>query len=325
MGLMSAPWMPLRTRALDALLRGSRDPSSVLRPQALKLSRRAVRQGWPASSVLGPTAKGVTVSDVRVPVRDGEVRVRLHRPATPGPHPLLVHLHGGGFVIGSIEVFTPFCSQVAGRADVLVASVDYRMAPEHHAPVAAQDAIDATAWLLARTDELGARRDSVGVVGDSAGGNLATVVAQHLRDQGEQALRHQALIYPAPDLTDREIEDLDRHFPVLSPELMRVFRGAYLGRDGDERDPLVSPAFGRLDALPPTLVQTAENDPLRPDGEAYAAALRAAGVEVRLTCYRGTPHGFANMPGLTSAGYPALEELSAEVAHHLHPAPGAGS
>ncbi|NYG38133.1 alpha/beta hydrolase [Janibacter alkaliphilus] len=316
---MSAPWMPMRTRALDRLLRSSRDPAGVLEPRALAQARRAVRTGPPASWVTGPMAPGVTLETIAVPVRGCEqVRVVLHRPATPGPHPLLVHLHGGGFAIGSVEVFTPFCTQVAARADVLVASVDYRMAPEHVAPTAAHDAIDVTGWLVEHAGELGARADRLGVTGDSAGGNLATVVAQHLRDEGCAGLRHQALVYPSPDLTDREVEELDRHFPVLTPALMRVFRGAYLGDGQDERDPLVSPAHGRLDGLPPTLVQTAENDPLRPDGEAYAQALRAAGVEVRLTCYRGAPHGFVNLPGLTSAGYPALEELAAEVAHHLH-------
>src|SRR5699024_2325735 len=179
------------------------------------------------------------------------------------------------------------------------------------------DCRDATAWALEYADQFGVRTDAVGVTGDSAGGNLAAGMAQHLRDEGFTGLRHQALVYPAPDLTDREVVGLDRHYPILTPEMMRSFRSVYL--DGaDDRDPALSPALGQLDGLVPALVQTAEADPLREDGEADAEAECAAGVPVRHTRYRGAPHGFVNFPGLTSAGYPATEELIGEVRHHLH-------
>lgn len=277
----------------------------------------------PYTWVLGRPTPGVTSSSRHITARDGyELKVRVHRPDdATGPLPLLLHFHGGGFVIGNIGVYDPWCTAVAARARVVVVTVAYRMAPEHRAPLAIHDCLDATHWALEHTDEVGARSDSVGVSGDSAGGNLAAAVAQQLRDEGVAGLRHQALVYPAPDLTDREeeaLQELDQRFVLLTPDMMRSFRGLYLGEEGDERDPLLSPALGELTGLPPALVQTAEHDPLRPDGLAYAESLAAAGVEVRQTTYRGAPHGFITFPGFAPAAHPALDELVAEIAHHLH-------
>ena len=316
-GVSTQTWMPWRTRVLDLLTR-SAHTAEEMTPAELKRMRGSVPLRPPATWVVGSPAEDVTSEDHRVPARDGFLmRVRVHRPDVPGRLPLLVHYHGGGFVIGNIGIYDPYLTHVAARARVVVATVGYRMAPEHRAPSAVHDCRDATAWALEHAEALGADTDAVGVTGDSAGGNLAAGMAQHLRDQGFTGLRHQALVYPAPDLTDREAVGLDRHYPILTPEMMRSFRSVYL--DGaDDRDPALSPALGRLDGLAPSLVQTAEADPLRDDGEAYAEAMRAAGVEVRHTRYRGAPHGFVNFPGLTSAGYPALEELVGEVRHHLH-------
>ncbi len=311
-------WMPWRTRVLDLLTRGA-STADEMTPGELSRLRGTVPLRPPVTWVVGQVADGVASQTRRIAARDGfPLKVRIHRPDLPGRLPLLVHYHGGGFVIGNIGIYDPYLTRVAADAEVVVVTVAYRMAPEHRAPSAVHDCRDATAWALEHADELGVRTDSLGVTGDSAGGNLAAGMAQHLRDEGFAGLRHQALVYPAPDLTDRELAGLDRHFPILTPEMMRSFRTTYLGDDGDDHDPSLSPALGRLDRLPPALVQTAEQDPLRQDGEAYAEAMRAAGVEVRSTRYRGAPHGFVNFPGLTSAGYPALEELAHEVRHHLH-------
>lgn len=291
-------------------------------PRQLSRMRGSVPMKPPFTWVVGSPDPRVTTTQHRIPARDGhELKIRVHRPDGTGPAPLLMHFHGGGFVIGHIGVYDPFCTQIAAQAGVVVVTVAYRMAPEHRAPLAAHDCLDATRWCLEHADELGARADSLGVTGDSAGGNLAAGVAQQLRDEDFTSLRHQALIYPAPDLTARENEDLqelDRRYPILRPDMLRSFRSLYLGEDADDRDPILSPAHGELAGLPATLIQTAEHDPLRPDGLAYGAALAAADVDVRQTTYRGAPHGFINFPGLTSAAEPALEELIAEVAHHLH-------
>lgn len=315
-------WRPVGTRILDFLTRFS-VTADEMTPDRLSRMRSPVPMRPPYTWVVGTPHRGVRSEDHRVTVRDGhEVKVRVHRPASAERLPLLLHFHGGGFVIGHIGVYDPYLTRVAAAARAVVVTVAYRMAPEHRAPVAAHDCRDATAWALEHADALGARTDSVGVTGDSAGGNLAAGIAQHLRDEAFVGLRHQALVYPAPDLTERELDDLqalDQRYPILTPAMLRSFRGLYLGDDADDRDPLVSPAHGDLTGLPPALVQTAELDPLRPDGEAYVDALRAAGVEVRHTSYRGAPHGFLNFPGLAPAARPALQELIGELRHHLHP------
>ncbi len=314
--------MPWRTRLLDRLTR-SAAIAEEMTPAELSRMRGSLPMRRPYTWILGTPTSGVTSTSQRITTRDGyELKVRVHRPdGASGPLPLLVHFHGGGFVIGNIGVYDPWCTAVAARAQVVVVTVAYRMAPEHRAPLAVHDCLDATHWAIEHAAELGARADSVGVTGDSAGGNLAAAVAQQLRDEGFAGLRHQALVYPAPDLTEREVEALqgaDRRFVLLTPDMMRSFRSLYLGDEGDERNPLLSPALGELTGLPPALVQTAEHDPLRPDGLAYAAALQDAGVEVRATTYRGAPHGFITFPGFAPAAHAALDELVAEVTHHLH-------
>ncbi len=313
--------MPWRTRVLDRLTR-SGATAEEMTPQQLSRMRGTVPMQPPFTWVVGTPDPSVTSENRWITARDGhELKVRIHRPAASGPLPLLLHFHGGGFVIGNIGIYDPYLTTIAAQARVVVVTVAYRMAPEHRAPLAVHDCQDATEWALEHADQIGARPASVGVTGDSAGGNLAAGMAQHLRDRGFTGLRHQALVYPAPDLTDREMEDLQelgQHYPILTPDMMRSFRSLYLGEEGDDRDPILSPAHGDLTGLPPALVQTAELDPLRPDGEAYVESLRDAGVAVRHTRYRGAPHGFVNFPGLTTAGYPALEELVGELVHHLH-------
>lgn len=314
--------MPWRTRLLDRLTR-SGVTAEEMTPQQLSRMRGNLPAQAPYTWIIGSRVDGVTTTERRIRARDGhELKVRVHRPAdASGPLPLLLHFHGGGFVFGHIGVYDPWCSQVAAAARVVVVTVAYRMAPEHLAPQAIHDCLDTTHWAIEHAGELGARADSVGVTGDSAGGNLAAAVAQQLRDEGFTGLRHQALVYPAPDLTERELDELqelDRRFVLLTPDMMRSFRRVYLGADADGHDPLLSPALGDLTGLPPALVQTAEHDPLRPDGLAYAEAMSRAGVEVRQTTYRGAPHGFITFPGFSPAARSALEELAAEVAHHLH-------
>lgn len=316
--------MPWRTRVLDRLTR-SGVTAEEMTPKQLSRMRGSVPMRPPFTWVVGRPDPGVTSESRLITARDGyELKIRIHRPQAEGPLPLLLHFHGGGFVIGNIGIYDPYLTTIAAAARVVVVTVAYRMAPEHRAPLAVHDCQDATAWALEHTTEIGARSDAVAVTGDSAGGNLAAGMAQHLRDRGVTGLRHQALVYPAPDLTDRELDDLqtlEQRYPILTPDMLRSFRSLYLGEDADDRDPALSPAHGDLTGLPPALVQTAELDPLRPDGEAYVMALREAGVEVRHTMYRGAPHGFINFPGLTAAGYPALEELVGELHHHLHEEP----
>ncbi len=235
--------------------------------------------------------------------------------------PVVVHFHGGGWVRGNPVNYDPICSAVAAGVGALVVSVDYRMAPEHRAPVAAYDCIDVTTWLAERGGELGGDPGRMAVIGDSAGGNLAAVVAMAFRDAGRGELRAQALIYPATDLTlSSPSIDEHAHAPVLTRSAVVAFRDHYLGDGPDavgERDPIVSPLLGRHEGLPPALIQTADLDPIRDDGLRFAAALEQAGVPVRLTNYLGAPHGFSSFPGAYRSGAASRRELVDFLRRHL--------
>ncbi|GAB3450797.1 alpha/beta hydrolase [Phycicoccus ginsengisoli] len=319
--------MPLRLAALTALLDHvlvppveRRTPEQIVRDRGTTYPARP-----PFTWVTGPVDRSVGITYGTAPARDGyEVPLRLYRPRalkdTDTDAPVVVFFHGGGFVEGNVVSYDPLCTHLAARVRAVVVSVDYRLAPEHRAPTAALDAYDATSWLALQGSVLRADTTRMAVVGDSAGGALAAVTAQLMRDLGRSPLRHQALLYPSTDLTlgspsIREHADA----PILTRASVLAFRDHYAPRDADWSEPLVSPLFGRLDGLPPALVQTADLDPIRDDGTRYAEALRAAGVPVRHTNYRRVTHGFASMPGATPVGRRHRAELVAELRRHLYP------
>jgi len=257
--------------------------------------------------VTGRVDRSVGITYGTAPARDEhEIPLRIYRPRSlPDARtdaPVVMWFHGGGWVLGDVVRYDPICTFLAARIGCVVVSVDYRMAPEHRAPTAAHDCVDATTWVGVNGDVLRADTGRMAVAGDSAGGNLAAVVAQVLRDHGDTRLRHQALLYPVTDLTMAS-PSLREHAdaPVLTTRSMDAFRDHYLAPGQDPRDPLVSPLFGSLEGLPPALVQVADVDPVRDDGIRYAAALQAAGVPTRLTSYLRVPHGFASMPGAAPA------------------------
>lgn len=279
----------------------------------------------PFSWITGRIVADMTIDEGSAPARDG-ANIPLRWYAPPGPRtdrPLVVFFHGGGWVQGSTRMYDPICSHLASQLDAVVVSADYRMAPEHRAPVAAHDAIDVTRWLHEHADH-GVDRRRLAVCGDSAGGNLAAIVAQQLRDlsvNGLPVIRHQALIYPATDLTLASPSIREHaHGAVLDEAKIHAFRRHYLGDAPDAvpaTDPLVSPLFGDVTGVAPALVQTADLDPIRDDGTRYANALRAAGVEVRATNYVGLPHGFASIPGVARTGRQHRAELVTQLRHHL--------
>src|SRR5581483_810451 len=236
---------------------------------------------------------------------------RVYRPDAEGPLPAIVYLHGGGWVVGSIESHDPLCRALAARTPCVAVSVDYRLAPEHRFPAAVDDAWEATLWVAAHAAELGADPGRIAVGGDSAGGNLAAVVALRARERG-LPLALQVLIYPVID-HDLDSPGYREHGSGLNltRAKMEWYWRQYLG-EGDGSEPEASPIRATDHArLAPALVQTAEYDPLVWEGEAYARTLERAGMPVRLTRYESQIHGFVRLAALCGrAADDAVEEIA---------------
>ncbi len=254
------------------------------------------------------------VDDRVVPTPDGDVPIRVYTPipASGELHGVLVWFHGGGWVIGDVETADSTCRMLANRAGCVVVSVDYRLAPEHPAPAALEDCLAALAWTTENAELLGIDATRVAVGGDSAGGNLAALVCQRVRDEFGPDIDFQLLVYPATDLTMSHPsieENADGYF--LTKASMLWFAQHYLG-DRERKDPAVSPLYAEdLAGLPPALVITAEYDPLRDEGEAYAARLKDAGVATELLRYDGQIHGFFGMATMLDDAKDAIERAAA--------------
>jgi len=264
-----------------------------------------------------PPGPAADVSERRIPGPGGDLAIRSYRPLdakAPAPLGALVYFHGGGFVLGSLDSHDAVCRQLAVDAGCAVFSVDYGLAPENKFPRAVLDAFEATRWVHAHAAELGIDAARVAVGGDSAGAALATAVAMLAKREGGPALAFQLLLYPVTDLrsvdTPSYLENANGYF--LTRSAMVWFREHYLARLEDRDDPLASPlASSDLGGLPPALLITAEYDPLRDEGEAYARALQAAGVPCTLTRYDGAIHAFASMYAYIDLGRAALNESAA--------------
>jgi acetyl esterase len=258
----------------------------------------------------GPVPEVARVEDRRIPGPAGEVPVRVYTPAGRAPFPALVYLHGGGWVLGSLESHDATCRALARDVPCVVVAVDYRLAPEHRFPAAAEDAYAAVRQVAARPADFGVDPARLAVGGDSAGGNLSAVVALMARDRGGPRLVHQLLVYPVADGgmdTPSFRENAEGYF--LTRDAMVWFWNHYAPDAAARANPYASPLRASdLRGLPPALVQTAEFDPLRDEGEAYAARLREAGVSVTLTRYAGMIHGFVSMPGRIDRARDALAE-----------------
>ena len=267
--------------------------------------------------LFGGRRDGVTVTDTVATGAEGPVPVRIYEPGSKErQRPVVIHFHGGGWVHGSLRLGDWLCSNVAHDADAIVASVDYRLAPKNPWPAAAADCYAALVDLSAR---LGADDSRLAVMGDSAGANLAAVTALTSRDRGGPVIAYQALIYPPTDLTlaSPSMEEF-AHLSTLSKRSFERMVNNYL-QDADARDPYASPLFATdHHGLPATLIQVAEYDILRDDGLRYAAALRAAGIEVKSTVYQDMPHGYMSFPRLCRSAPNALEELSLSLLAALH-------
>jgi acetyl esterase len=300
----------------------------ALDPQAQAVIELVVKSGRPAYHTLSPkdarllfletrpasTPTPPEIGTVRNVVAEGvhaAIPLRVYRPAGVAETtalPAYVYFHGGGWVIGDLETHDVLCRQLTAASGASVVSVDYRLAPEHKFPAAADDAWAATRWIVAHAGELGLDASRLAVGGDSAGGNLAAVVALLARDAGGPGIRLQVLIYPVTDVMreTRSYEDFAEGY-MLTRDSMRWFIAHYLKSKDDARDWRVSPLRApSLAGLPPALIVTAGSDPLRDEGEMYAGRLRDAGVLVDYVCYGGMIHGFVGMGKLLDAAHRAV-------------------
>jgi acetyl esterase len=265
-----------------------------------------------AAALNGPAVPVAAVADRLVPGPAGELPVRVYTPEGAAPLPIVVYFHGGGWVVGTLDTYDPLCRALAAAVPAVVVSVDYRLAPEHRWPAAAEDAYAATLWASRNAAELGGVQHRLAVAGDSAGGNLAAVVALGARDRGGPAIAFQLLVYPALDAagdTGSWREFADGFY--LTADGMRWYWDHYLGgADGRAPDasPLRAAFFG---GLPPALVIGAEHDVLRDEGEAYAARLAEAGVAATASRYPGMVHGFFRWRAVTASADAALGEAAA--------------
>jgi acetyl esterase len=263
-------------------------------------------------SALTPPVQ-ITVAHVEnrtVPGPEGEIPVRIYRPEGDNAKPAIVYYHGGGWVIGSLETHDAVCRALTNAVDAVVFSIDYRMAPEHPFPAPMDDAFAALKWIHANATDLGIDPSRVAVAGDSAGGNLAAVVGQLARDAGGLPVCFQLLIYPVTDheFTSASMNDNAEGY-FLTRDAMRWFYSHYLNDPGEGDDARVSPIRASdLSGLPPAFVITAEFDPLRDQGVAYATAMRDAGTTVAAHTYDGMFHGFLSMVDWIDAGKVAFDD-----------------
>ncbi len=271
-----------------------------------------LRQSYAGLGAIESKPEVASVADHVVPGPAGDIPVRVYVPTDePGPRPVLVYFHGGGWVIGSVETHDGTVRAVAEGSGVTVVSVDYRLAPEHPFPAAIDDAVAAIRWVVDNAGDLDIDPARLAVGGDSAGGNLAAVAALELAAGDGPDVRFQLLIYPVTDGTMAHPsidENAEGYF--LTKATMAWFWQQYV-RDGDRTTPRVSPNHASDEVLagaPPALVITAEYDPLRDEGEAYAARLAAVGVDVTASRYDGVIHGFFSLRDLVPEGKAAVDE-----------------
>ena len=237
------------------------------------------------------------VEDLTIAVAGGTIPARLYAPAASGPLPVMVHFHGGGWVYMDLGTHDGYCRSLANRTGCAVVAVEYRKAPEYPFPVPLDDCYAALRWVAAQASNLGLDASRIGVVGDSAGGNLAAAVSLMARDQGGPALRLQVLTYPAVDATMSAASISENAAaPLLGRPQMAWFWQHYNASQHNPRDPRLSPLFADdLSRLPPAFICSAEFDPLRDEGEAYAGKMKNAGVVVEYHRYGGVFHGFLLM------------------------------
>ena len=307
------PLDPVLATVLDMMAASGSPSLASGSPEQARAGFRAMTIGMRTPESLAPVG---SIEDGTVPGPAGDVPVRTYRPSTSGPHPTVVFFHGGGFVIGDLDTHDDHARLLCDRVGAVVVSVDYRLAPETPFPGGYDDCLAVYRWTVEHAADLGGDVSRIAVAGDSAGGNLAAAVALAARDAGSP-LRAQLLLYPAVDFVPGDdhpsrVENASGY--LLTAEDMRWFGDHYLSDVAHAEDPRASVLKAPdLAGLAPAVVATAEYDPLRDEGEAYATALEAAGVSVVRRRYAGLIHGFFGLGPISPACAAAVDELCADL------------
>jgi acetyl esterase len=313
----------------------------MLHPQARALLRLIEERGVPPTHTL-PVAEArslyrdrrsftqpdapevAAVRDIQIPVGNGKIALRLYRPlgsAATTPLPVLVYYHGGGWTIGDLDTHDTLCRELCNRSGVAVVAVDYRMGPEHRFPAAVDDAVAAARWVHTNAQELTLDASRIAVGGDSAGGNLAAVVALALRDAGGPPLAFQLLIYPATDnRRQTQSHKTNGQGYLLTSDTITYFHDHYIDDPKHDQDWRASPLLHKnLSGLPPAFILTAGYDPLRDEGLQYAQALTEAGTRSTLVCFERQIHGFITMGRVLEEANTAVVMCAAQVRNALRP------
>jgi len=259
---------------------------------------------------------GVASEDLSLP---SGAPIRVYRPPVQRDTAIVLYMHGGGWVLGDIDGFDDFCRRFSAASGLMVASLEYRLAPEHPFPAALDDSVEALNWVVANAESLGADPARIVVMGSSAGGNLAAVLAATEGRRPGSPIVHQALLYPVLDSRMEHPSFIENATGMyLTSRQMRWFWDQYVPDPADREDPRVSPAHApSLAGLPSATVVVAEHDPLRDEGREYAARLKADGVAVSFLEFPGQIHGFLAMSGVIAGAEEALDRVAQQVVSAL--------
>jgi acetyl esterase len=276
-------------------------------PEEARANARTGKAAIPA--VAEPVGE---ISEQAIPGPADDIPIRIYRPTTEGPHPLIMLFHGGGWVVGDLDSEDSTSRGLVNRVNAVLVSVDYRMAPENVFPAAPDDCYAATVWAVEHADELGVDASNLAVAGTSAGGNLSAAVSQMTRDRGGPVIKHQVLFCPVIDHNyTRPSWTANAEGFGLTADGMKWFWDQYLESDADGKNPYASPIQAKdLTGLADTTVIAAEYDILLDEAADYATALKAAGNDVTYTEYPGMVHGFNGVFGLVDAAVEACTEAS---------------
>lgn len=311
---------------------GTADINIAVEMQVYKLLNPSSIKGMPVKEIRKTLNKDSTkwsanpipfsnIKNMSIDTTLNKIPVRIYTPEGGGKFPIIVYSHGGFWMAGNVDSYENVCRKLAKNTKAIVISVEYRLAPENPFPAGLDDVYNVVQWAHKNADSINGDAKHIAVVGDSAGGNLSAVVSQMARDKNGPHLTCQVLIYPSTNIYELNTKSWSYMSNILtiSKEDMEDFTALYVPKKEDRKNPYVSPLLAKdLKNLPPTLMITAEIDPLRDEGKAYAEKLKEAGNQVVVTMYKGCPHGFITMDKITSEADKALNEISSYLQNEFH-------